>query len=64
MQHSEGLPWGLVLFNIFICDLEQVTKYALIRAVDDTRLGGPDSAQGRFAIQRDLGRLRTLTTRT
>ncbi|KAK4825140.1 hypothetical protein QYF61_024120 [Mycteria americana] len=48
---------GSALFNIFISDLEQVTKYAH-QVVDDTRLGGPDSAlEGRPAIQRDLGRL-------
>lgn len=48
---QRGSAQGHVLFNIFISDLEQVTKYTLIRYVDDTRLGGPDSAlEGRPAI--------------
>lgn len=33
-----GSPMGPVLSNICISDLEQVTKYAVIRFVGDTRL--------------------------
>lgn len=62
MPVTTGTWWGCllgpVLFNIHISDLEQVTKYTLIRFVGDTRLGGPDSAlESRPATQRDLGRL-------
>lgn len=54
---QQGSALGPVLFNV-VGDLEQVTKYTLIRFVDGTRLGGPDSALGgKPPIQRDLGRL-------
>lgn len=49
---------GPVLFDIFIKDVEKVTKRALVKFADDTKLWDAINVlDGRAAIQRDLDRL-------
>ena len=48
---------GLVLFNIFVGDMDSGIKVTRSRFADDTKLNrGADMREGRDAIQRGLNR--------
>ena len=60
----QGLVLVLVLFSVFIDDLEDGIECALSKFADDTKLGGVvGMLEGRARIQSDLDKLEAWTKR-
>jgi len=54
-----GLTLGLMLFNIFLSDLDDGIESTITTFVHDTTLGGEgDASEGKAILQADLGRLK------
>ncbi|PKU43892.1 rna-directed dna polymerase from mobile element jockey-like [Limosa lapponica baueri] len=61
----EGLILGLMLFNIFISDLDDGIKCTLMKFADHTKLSGEvDTSEGRDTLQEDLDRVEEWGNRT